>query len=116
MFRAFNQGNEIPTELLGGLRESGDCPSSPNSLWERLNDDGYVLLRSVIRPADILAARKEILTRLEEVDEIAPPAIEGIVTGRSRRLEAAPDPGRFWKSVSEGEALRRVTHGPCMSL
>lgn len=112
MFRAFNQGVEIPMELLGRLRESGDCSSSPNSLWERLNEDGYLLLRSVIPPADILAAREEILTRLEEVGEIAPPAIEGIVTGRSRRLEAAPDPGRFWKSVSEGEALTSVTHGP----
>jgi hypothetical protein len=49
------------------------------------------------------------------VDEIAYPAIEGIVTGRSRRLEVVPDPGLFWKSVSEGVALRRVTHGPAVT-
>ena len=36
------------------------------------------------------------------------------MTGRSRRLETVPDPGLFWKSVSEGVALRRVTHGPAV--
>jgi hypothetical protein len=46
------------------------------------------------------------------VDEIAEPAVEGFATGRSRRKELAPDLGAFWKSVSEGPALRRVTHGP----
>jgi hypothetical protein len=115
MFRAFNRGIEIPAEFLGGLRESEDCLSSPEELRQRLDEDGYVLLRSVIATADVWAAREAILTRLAEVDEIAPPVIEGIVTGRSRRLELAPDLGGFWKSVSEGATLRRVTHGPAVS-
>ena len=114
MFRAFNRGVEIPAPLIGELRESSDCRSSPDALRERLSEEGYVLLRSVVPSDHVLAAREEILTRLAGVDEIACPAIEGIVTGRSRRLEVAPDLGLFWKSVSEGEALRRVTHSPAV--
>jgi hypothetical protein len=114
MFRAFNRGVEIPAPLIAELRDSSDCRSLPDSLQDRLSEDGYVLLRSVVPPDHVLAAREEILMRLASVDEIACPAIEGIVTGRSRRLELAPDPGLFWKSVSEGEALRRVTHGPAV--
>jgi hypothetical protein len=59
-----------------------------------------------------LAAREEALSRLAAVDEIEEPAIEGRFTGRSRRRELVPDLGAFWKSVSEGPKLRRVTHGP----
>ena len=50
--------------------------------------------------------------RLAAVGEIRPPAQDGIATGESRRREAAPEIGAFWKSVSEGAALRRVSHGP----
>jgi hypothetical protein len=71
-----------------------------------------VLLRDVLDRDDVLAARKEVFARLEEVGEILPPAEAGIATGVSRRRALAPDLGVFWKSVSEGPALRRVTHGP----
>jgi hypothetical protein len=74
--------------------------------------DGYVFVRQAVEPALALAAREEALSRLVEVDEIAEPAREGIFTGRSRRKERVADLGAFWKSVSEGPALRRVTHGP----
>ena len=114
MFRAFNWGVEIPAPLIGELRESSDCRSSPDALRERLSEEGYVLLRSVVPSDHVLAAREEILMSLAGVDEIACPAIEGIVTGRSRRLEVARALGLFWKSVSEGDALRRVTHSPAV--
>ncbi|MBI3862642.1 MAG: phytanoyl-CoA dioxygenase family protein, partial [Planctomycetia bacterium] len=58
----------------------------------------------------VLAARNEVFTRLAEVGEIAEPVAAGIATGASRRREASPDLGVFWKSVSEGQALRNVTH------
>jgi len=60
----------------------------------------------------VLAARLEVLRRLAEVGEIAAPAEEARPTGTSRRAELHPDLGRFWKSVSEGPALRRALHGP----
>src|SRR5439155_3815300 len=74
-------------------------------------DNGYVLLRDVLPRDDVMAARREVFTRLAEVNEILPPVESGIATGTSRRRELAPDLGAFWKSVSEGLALRRVTHG-----
>lgn len=115
MPKAVNRGVEITASLIGELRDSSDCRSSPDALRERLRKDGYVLLRAAVPPDHVLAAREEVLTQLADVDEIAYPAIEGIVTGRSRRLEVVSDPGHFWKSVSEGVALRRVTHGPAVS-
>jgi hypothetical protein len=81
-------------------------------LGQRLADDGYVFLRGALDPADVRAARVEVLERLVQVGEIRPPAAEGIATGESRRAELVGDLGAFWKSVSEGPALRRVTHGP----
>lgn len=111
---AVNRGVEITPPFVGELRDSSECRSSPGALRERLSEDGYLLLRSMVPSDHVLAAREEVLTHLAGVDEIAHPAIEGIVTGRSRRLETVPDPGLFWKSVSEGAALRRVTHGPAV--
>lgn len=56
-------------------------------------------------------ARCAILRRLAEVDEVEAPAEAAIATGRSRLLALHPDLGRFWKSVSEEPALRRLTDG-----
>ncbi|MEN9839456.1 MAG: hypothetical protein RL177_935, partial [Bacteroidota bacterium] len=38
----------------------------------------------------------------------------GIFSGRSRRDELVSSRGAFWQSVSEGPALRRLTHGQAM--
>jgi hypothetical protein len=54
-------------------------------------------------------ARREVLARLSDVDEIVPGG--DVFTGRSARKAREPDLGRFWRSVSEGPALRRATHG-----
>ncbi len=105
-------GHPVPHELLGELRDSSALREDAAALQDRIATDGYVFVRKAVAPALVLAAREEALSRLMEVDEITEPAIEGIFTGRSRRRELAPDLGAFWKSVSEGPALRRVTHGP----
>ena len=70
-----------------------------------------MLLRDVLSREDVSAARKEVFNRLAEVGEIQQPVEAGVSTGTSRRRELAPDLGAFWKSVREGPALRRVTHG-----
>lgn len=105
-------GRTVPTGLLGELRDSTALRDDDGGLQSRMAADGYVLIRGAVEPAQALAAREEALSRLAEVDEIGEPAAEGIFTGRSRRRELFPDLGAFWKSVSEGPALRRVTHGP----
>ena len=109
------KGREIPATLLGQLRDSTASLKAPSELREAMERDGYLLLRRVLPVEDVIAARRAVFDRLAAVDEIAEPSLAGITTGRSRRLEREPDTGAFWKSVSEEQALRRVTHGPAIT-
>ena len=58
-----------------------------------------------------------IKRNLRDVDELHEPPSAGLPTGRSRRVELVGEVegeaiGRWWRSVSEGPRLRRLTHGP----
>jgi hypothetical protein len=110
--RCVAQEREVPERLVAPLRDSTPLTADGPALRQRLTDDGYLFLRGAVPRTEILEARCEVLQRLVEVGEIAPPAIDGIATGASRRRELAGDLGAFWQSVSEGPALRRVSHGP----
>ena len=52
-----------------------------------------------------------MLAARAEVGEVADPPADGIFTGSSRRVDMVDYLGAFWKSVSEGPALRQGTHG-----
>ena len=108
----WTQGRPLPDTRVGELRDSSAAVPDPAALGRRLTADGYVFLRGVLDVGEVEAARVEVFERLVHVGEIHPPAAEGIATGGSRRAELVGDLGAFWKSVSEGPALRRVTHGP----
>ena len=112
MNRCVAQAREVPQHLLGPLRDSTATQSDGLALRQRLAEEGYLFLRGVVPRDEIMSARQEVFERLAEVGEIAPPAIEGIATGHSRRRESAGDLGAFWQSVSEEPALRHVSHGP----
>ena len=101
------QGEAIPSNVLGPLRESVPGDDLPG----RLDQDGYLFIRGVCPVSETMAARQEVFSRLHDVDEIAEPVADGISTGRSARRERVADLGRFWQSVSEGPALRNVSHG-----
>jgi ectoine hydroxylase-related dioxygenase (phytanoyl-CoA dioxygenase family) len=107
-----SQGQPVPDEMLGPLVECAPPHHDPSALRQVFDAEGYVLLRGALDRDDVLAARNEVFTRLGTVGEIEPPFDRGIATGTSRRREQAASLGTFWKSVSEGPALRRVTHGP----
>lgn len=110
-----SQGQPVPDELLGSLVECTPPHNNPSELRRLFDEHGYVLLRDALDCDDVLAARSEVFTRLGAVGEIEPPYPRGIATGASRRREVSPDVGAFWKSVSEGPALRNVTHGAALS-
>jgi hypothetical protein len=107
----WTQGQPLPDARVGELRDSGAAVADGGELGRRLAADGYVFLRGALDVAAVRAARVEVFERLAAVGEIRHPAVEGIATGESRRAELVGDLGAFWKSVSEGPALRRVTHG-----
>lgn len=108
-------GRRIPSDLLGPLTEtSGPLPDGA-TLRGGLERDGYLLLRGLIDPGEIQAARDEVFARLGEVGEIAEPVADGVFSGDSRRDVLYRDRGEFWKSVNEGPALRRVTNGRALT-
>ena len=104
------QGQPIPDDVLSGYRESSPNDSD-ETLQSRLQADGYVFIRSAIDRDVVLSAREEVFSRLVDVGEIRPPAIDGIFTGTSRRPEVTEGLGDFWRSVSQGPLLRRASHG-----
>ena len=104
------QQQRIPAELFDHLSEFVADLTDGEALRRAIEEDGYVFLRGVLDRDEVLAARAEVFARLEEVNEVQSPAIEGIATGQSRRRELSGDLDAFWKSVSEGKAVRRVTH------
>ncbi len=106
------QGREIPAERFGRLAEFPGAATDGTLLKQHLNDHGYVLLKAALDIDLVAAARSEVFGRLAEVGEIADPPRNGIGTGTSRRIDPADDEGAFWTSVSEGPALRQLTHGP----
>ncbi len=105
------QGRAVPGALIGEPRDSSGCVADSAELGHRLREEGYLLLRGVLDRDDVMAARVEVFKRLVGVGEIKTPAVAGIATGESRRAESVGDLGAFWKSVSEGRALRQVSHG-----
>lgn len=111
MHQCVVQQQTIPPDFIGPLVEYAGDLENGAELESRLAQHGYVLLRGVLDRDEVLAAREEVFSRLEEVGEIKPPVIEGIATGTSRREEIAGGLDAFWHSVSDGSALRQVTHG-----
>lgn len=111
MSEARSDGQPIPHELLGPLHDATSLVGDPGELRAAFERHGHVLLRAVLDPELVLAARHEIFHRLSEVGEIRSPTAAGLPTGTSRRQQVAGDLGEFWKGVSECGALRAVTHG-----
>lgn len=111
MPHVFTAAQSIPPPFLGQLIDATTCVSDASKLRESFDEHGYLFLRDVLNRDEVLSARAEVFDRLAAVGEIQLPAADGIATGAGRRRELAGDLGAFWKSVSEGPALRRVTHG-----
>lgn len=114
MLNCWNNGQQVPDELIAPFRDSTPLLSDPAALRQQFASDGYLYLRGVL-PRDIVAAaREEVAGRLFEVDELEAPPDAAIATGRSRRTADGFDRGGFWRSVSTGPRVRNLSHGPAI--
>jgi hypothetical protein len=105
------EGRRLAPEAVAAMTDSSPLLSDGAALRARLGEDGYLFLRGALDRDEALAARSEVLHRLAGVGEIAEPAEAALPTGTSRRAELHADLGRFWRSVSEGPAVRCAVHG-----
>jgi hypothetical protein len=103
-----------PGALVAPLEDSAGLLADPAALRRRLARDGYVYLRGVLPRDAVRAAREEVANRLFAMDELAAPPCAAIATGRSRRAVDGFDRGAFWESVSTGQHLRMLSHGPAI--
>lgn len=103
-------GEKVPADRLGELTDSTPLLDHPEDLRARFDSDGYAFFRDALDADVVRAARAEVLDRLEAVDEIEAGS-DGVFTGRSARDAHHPDRGGFWRSVSNGERLRELSHG-----
>ncbi|HEV2474798.1 MAG TPA: phytanoyl-CoA dioxygenase family protein [Chthonomonadales bacterium] len=101
MYRMGERDLEMGGPYLGMLRESSSLLGDQPALKERLEEDGYLLLRGLHRKERVLAARRLILANLDANDQIdrAFPVIEGVIKegargaflGGSKALTRVPD-------------------------
>lgn len=104
------EGRRLAPDAVAPMTDSSPLLADGARLRARFAEDGFVFLRGALDRDHVLAARREVLGRMAEVGEIALPAEAAQPTGSSRRAELHPDLGGFWRSVSEGPALRRAVH------
>ncbi|MSP50691.1 MAG: hypothetical protein EXQ95_15370 [Alphaproteobacteria bacterium] len=105
------EGRPLAAGTAVPMVDSAALLTDPSALRARFAEAGYLFLGGVLDRAEVLAARREVLQRMAEVGEIAEPAEAALPTGTSRREELHADLGAFWRSVSEGPAVRRAVHG-----
>lgn len=81
---------EFPSGEFGQLRESNDALGDAPALWQRLDEDGYLLLRGLIERETVLSAREVVLQHMQAQRALLPdrPVLEGVMPqgGRSVRM------------------------------
>jgi ectoine hydroxylase-related dioxygenase (phytanoyl-CoA dioxygenase family) len=106
-------GRRIDTspQAFGELRSSGDLLEDQEELRARMSEDGYLYLPGLLERSEVLAARKEVLRRLDAAGRIdrSRPLSEGI--------PAADVTDGFVHSLADdNEPLEKVVfHGPMVA-
>ena len=104
------QGRLLEPLLLDDLTRS-NLSESTTVLQSRFASEHYLYLKNVFSREEVAAVRSEVFTRLHAVGEIETAGPDGIYTGKSRREKVPEGLGEFWRSVSQGTALRELSHG-----
>ena len=73
-FSPMSIGQKLDTseQAFGELRDSAYLLSSPESLHERLEEDGYLFIRGFFRRDDVLGVRREFVNRIAALDNLEP--------------------------------------------
>jgi len=104
------RGLEVPIDTVGALEELSGDQINATAMQESIARNGYVFLRGAINREKVFSARGVVMQKLYEVGEIKTPIFDGVPTGESNRASVG-DVGKWWKGVSEIQAVRDVTHG-----
>lgn len=74
----FSCGHQLDEAHAGLMRETA-ATLEPEALRNRVEEDGYVLLRGLLDPVKVLAARRRVLEQLDEAGQLDPgaPLMEG---------------------------------------
>eukprot|EP01043_Picozoa_sp_COSAG02_P030853 COSAG02_NODE_1989_length_10174_cov_12.502134_10_plen_155_part_00 len=109
-----SQGTTFARGAVGELRDSTALVHDGAALRERMDEDGYLLLRGVLDRSTVQAARLEVLTRLAArgtVDNRDHPLEAGIYTQGSEKLSFLPD-----VTVDNGAMHEVLRSGPIVNV
>ncbi len=100
---------DLPGSHLAELRDAGDLLSDADGLRERMDDDGYLLLRGLHDRATVLEARRAILEHVRDAGALRPVTelMDGVI-GPS----ATPPDMRGRRAIHQHPAVREVLEGP----
>lgn len=115
---------ELGGSYMTNLRESNDILNDEAALRERLREDGYLLIREFHERERVLAARKELLTKLADQGKLHPdaPLEVGLIGGDGRGSAflgaAQDDKPELLKLVNSDRVMGffdRLLGGPSMT-
>lgn len=102
---------EFPSGELDQLRVSNDVLGDVPALWQRMDEDGYFLLRGLIERDRVLAAREIVLNHMREQQVLLPdtPVLEGVMPpgGRNIRMMGG-------KGIAHHPAVLAVLENPAL--
>ena len=101
---------EMGGPYLGEMRESNDLKDDSDRLRQRLDEDGYLLLRRIQNPALVLDARREILEGLREVGalESGTPLDDATISTQIEARENLPGMFELTSTLRSSDAITRV--------
>lgn len=97
----------------GEMRDANDLLGDVDALHERMDSDGYLLLRGLLPEQTVLDARREIMLKfaiIGEIDGVNHPVMDGIRSSQS--FVDQVDLYSFTESVRSGMAYTQLVEAP----
>ena len=100
---------DLSNETFGELRDSKSLLGDTAALHERFAEDGYLLLRGYLDKEKVLAARRELIGKLDEIGLIdrSRPFMDAVFSGDTSGISAS-DRQEFTHNLRSGPALKEV--------